>query len=107
VIERLTAQAAGLPAVTQRTLRTNLRSLAGRAVPQLAPADAPLPRKRAKRPYSFAEIGGYLALADAQQRACGGVGGLGRADRSTAPRGEEGVWEPAACEPGAARAALK
>jgi integrase len=66
VIERFTAHAPGLPAVTRRTLRTNLRFLAGRAVPQLAPADAPLPRERAKRPYSSAEIGGYLALADAQ-----------------------------------------
>ena len=35
-------------------------------VPQLAPADAPLPRERAKAPYSPAEIDGYLALADAQ-----------------------------------------
>ena len=30
------------------------------------PADAPLPRERAKAPYSPAEIAGYLALADAQ-----------------------------------------
>jgi hypothetical protein len=35
-------------------------------VPHLYPADAPLPRERAKKPYSRAEIGGYLALADAQ-----------------------------------------
>jgi integrase len=35
-------------------------------VPQLYPADLPLPRERSKRPYSPAEIGGYLALADAQ-----------------------------------------
>jgi integrase len=35
-------------------------------VPQLAPADAPLPREHAKAPYSPAEIAGYLALADAQ-----------------------------------------
>jgi integrase len=35
-------------------------------VPQLYPADAPLPRERAKRPYSAAEIAGFLALADAQ-----------------------------------------
>ena len=33
---------------------------------QLNPADAPLPRERAKVPYTAAEIGGYLALADAQ-----------------------------------------
>ena len=37
---------------------------AGRAA--LYPADLPLPRERAKQPYSPAEIGGYLALADAQ-----------------------------------------
>jgi integrase len=35
-------------------------------VPYLYPADAPLPRERSKLPYSPAEIGGYLALAEAQ-----------------------------------------
>jgi integrase len=35
-------------------------------VPQLVPADAPLPRERAKAPYTAAEISGYLALAGAQ-----------------------------------------
>ena len=35
-------------------------------VPQLYPQDMPLPRERAKAPYSPAEIAGYLALADAQ-----------------------------------------
>jgi integrase len=35
-------------------------------VPQLYPADMPLPREHAKAPYSPAEIAGYLALADAQ-----------------------------------------
>ena len=59
--------------------------------PALAPADAPLPRERAKAPYSPAEIDGYLALADAQPTAarrmraaglvCLGAGaGLIRAD---------------------------
>jgi integrase len=38
-------------------------------VPQLYPADLPLPRERAKQPYSPAETGGYLALADAQPTA--------------------------------------
>ena len=52
--------------MARRTLRTNLRFIARRVVPQLAPADAPLPRERAKAPYSPAEIAGYLALADAQ-----------------------------------------
>src|SRR5208283_4737840 len=32
-------------------------------------ADLPLPRERAKAPYSLAEIGGFLALADAQPTA--------------------------------------
>jgi integrase len=66
VIERFTAHAPGLSGVARRTLRTNLRFIARRAVPQLAPADAPLPRERAKAPYSAAEIAGYLALAEAQ-----------------------------------------
>ena len=66
VIERFAAHAPGLTAVTRRTLRTNLRFLARRVVPGLAPADVPLPRERAKHPYSPAEIAGYLALADAQ-----------------------------------------
>ncbi len=66
VIERFAAHAPGLSGVTRRTLRTSLRFLARRVVPQLVPADAPLPRERAKAPYSPAEIGGYLALADAQ-----------------------------------------
>jgi integrase len=35
-------------------------------VPQLYPADVPLPRERSKMPYSPAEISGFLALADAQ-----------------------------------------
>jgi integrase len=65
VIERF-ARTPGLTAVTRRTLRTNLRFLARRVVPGLAPADVPLPREHAKAPYSPAEIAGYLALADAQ-----------------------------------------
>jgi integrase len=77
VIERFAAHAPGLPAVTRRTLRTNLRFVARRVVPQLAPVDAPLPRERAKRPYTPAEIDRYLALADAQPAA-------GRRMRATA-----------------------
>ncbi len=91
VIERFTAHAPGLTGVTRRTLRTNLRFIARHVVPQLHPADLPLPRERAKAPYSPAEIGGYLALADAQPTAarrmraaglvCLGAGaGLIRAD---------------------------
>jgi integrase len=91
VIERFTAHAPGLTGVSRRTLRTNLRHLARAVVPQLVAADAPLPRERARAPYTPAEIGGYLALADAQPTAarrmraagliCLGAGaGLIRAD---------------------------
>jgi len=66
VAERFTRCAPGLTGVARRTLRTNLRFIGRRVVPQLYPADLPLPRERAKAPYSPAEIGGYLALADAQ-----------------------------------------
>jgi integrase len=91
VIERFAAHAPGLTGVTRRTLRTNLRFLARAVAPALVPADAPLPRERAKAPYSPAEIDGYLALAAAQPTAarrmraaalvCLGAGaGLIRAD---------------------------
>jgi integrase len=66
VIERFTAHAPGLSGPARRTLRTNLRFLARAVVPALAPADLPLPRERAKKPYTPAQIGGYLALAGAQ-----------------------------------------
>jgi len=89
--ERFTRCAPGVSGVTRRTLRTNLRFIGRRAVPHLYPQDAPLPRERAKRPYSPAEIAGFLALADAQPTmerrmraaglACLGAGaGLIRAD---------------------------
>ncbi len=66
VIDRFARCAPGLSGVARRTMRTNQRFIARRVVPQLHPADAPLPRERAKAPYSPAEIGGFLALADAQ-----------------------------------------
>jgi hypothetical protein len=66
VIERFTAHAPALTGVSRRTLRTNLRFLARAVVPQLDPADAPLPREHAKAPYTPAQISGYLALAAAQ-----------------------------------------
>ena len=69
VIERFTAHAPGLSGPARRTLRTNLRFLARAVVPQLGPADAPLPRERAKVPYSPAQISGFLALAAAQPTA--------------------------------------
>jgi hypothetical protein len=91
VIERFARCAPGLSVVARRTLRTNQRFIARRVVPQLHPADVPLPRERSKQPYSPAEIGGFLALADAQPTAqrriraaglvCLGAGaGLIRAD---------------------------
>jgi integrase len=67
--ERFTRCAPGLSGVARRTLRTNLRFIGRRVVPQLYPQDLPLPRERAKAPYSPAEIGGFLALADAQPTA--------------------------------------
>ena len=91
VIERFAVSAPGLSGAARRTLRTNLRFLARRVTPALAPVDAPLPRERCKAPYSAAEIAAYLALADAQRPAarrmraaglvCLGAGaGLIRAD---------------------------
>ena len=69
VAERFTRCAPGLSGPARRTLRTNLRFIGRRVAPQLYPADAPLPRERAKAPYSPADIDGYLALADAQPTA--------------------------------------
>jgi integrase len=69
VAERFTRCAPGLSGVARRTLRTNLRFIGRRVVPQFYPADVPLPRERSKQPYSPAEIAGYLALADAQPTA--------------------------------------
>ena len=66
VAERFTRCAPGLSKVARRTLRTNLRFTGRRVVPQLYPQDMPLPRERARQPYSPAEIAGFLALADAQ-----------------------------------------
>jgi len=64
--ERFTRCAPGLSGAARRTLRTSLRFIGRRVVPQFYPADLPLPRERAKEPCSPAEIGGFLALADAQ-----------------------------------------
>ena len=48
VAERFTRCAPGLSPAARRTLRTNLRFIGRRVVPQLYPADVPLPRERAK-----------------------------------------------------------
>jgi hypothetical protein len=66
VIERFTAHGPGLSGAARRTLRTSLRFIARHVVPHLDPADAPLPRGRAKKPYTAGEIAGYLALGAAQ-----------------------------------------
>jgi hypothetical protein len=66
VAERFTRCAPGLSPVARRTLRTNLRFIGRRVVPDLYPADVPLPRERSKQPYGPAQIDGYLALGDAQ-----------------------------------------
>jgi integrase len=66
VIERFARCAPGVSGAARRTLRTSQRFIARRVVPQLYPADAPLPRERAKTPYTQVEIAGFLALADAQ-----------------------------------------
>jgi integrase len=68
-VERFTRCAPGLSGAARRTLRTNLRFIGRRVAPQLYPGDVPLPRGRAKQPYSPAEISGFLALADAQPTA--------------------------------------
>src|SRR5215472_15823668 len=65
VIERFAAHGPGLSGPARRTLRTSLRFIARKVVPHLDPADAPLPRERAKAPYTRKEIAGFLALADA------------------------------------------
>jgi integrase len=66
VVERFARCAPGLPGVTRRTLRTSQRFIGRRVVPQMYPADVPLPRERSKIPYSPAEIAGFLGLAGAQ-----------------------------------------
>ncbi len=66
VTGRFAAGAPGLSGAARRTLRTNLRFLARRVVPELGPAPAPLPRELSKAPYGDAEIAAYLALAGAQ-----------------------------------------
>ena len=95
VTGRFAAHAPGMPGLARRMLRTSLRFTARQVVPHLDPADAPLPRERAKAPYTAREIAGYLALAGAQpapaRRApaaalvCPGAGaGLIRSDLRTA-----------------------
>jgi integrase len=67
VIERfIICGTRGLSPATARTLRTNLRALARMLEAHPDPLPTPLPRERAKPPYSAAEIDGYLRLAACQ-----------------------------------------
>lgn len=69
VIERFCTSPKAGSAPTRRTLRSNLRHLAREAVAFSPPGPVPLPRGRAKAPYSPRELAGYLSLADAQPTA--------------------------------------
>jgi integrase len=65
VIERFVAVGcADLSGAARRTVRTNLRHVALRVLPVVAPAT--LSRERAKQPYTDAQIAAFLGLADAQ-----------------------------------------
>ncbi len=67
VIERfVVVGTGGVSPATRRTLRTNLRALARALEAHPEPRAVPLPRERAKAPYTDAELAGYLALAGAQ-----------------------------------------
>jgi len=66
VIERFAGSRQAGGRATARTLRSNLRHLAQTVPRYVVPRPQPLPRDRAKAPYSAAEISGYLALADVQ-----------------------------------------
>jgi integrase len=67
VIERfILCGCAGASPATRRTLRANLRALSRALEAHPRPLAVPLPRERAKAPYSQAEIEGYLRLAGTQ-----------------------------------------
>lgn len=66
LIERFACSSSAGSRATARTLRANLRFLAREVPAHRLPRPQPLPRDRAKPPYSPAELACYLALADAQ-----------------------------------------
>lgn len=67
VIERfIVANTRVFSAPTARTLRTNCRAIGRALAAYPEPAPVPLPRERAKKPYTAEEISAYLGLADAQ-----------------------------------------
>ena len=68
VIERFViVGTAELSGAARRTLRTNLRHVAARVTPSVAPVA--LGRERAKAPYTTAQLAAWLALADSQPTA--------------------------------------
>jgi hypothetical protein len=83
VTGRFAASAPGLSGPARRTLRMNLRIIARRVVPALHQAGAPLPRERAKAPYSPAQIGATSRWPRRSRRQPGGC----------APR--RSAWAPA------------
>jgi hypothetical protein len=52
-----------MSAPTRRTLRSNLRFVAARALANSPPSPVPLSRERAKSPYSDSELAAYFSLA--------------------------------------------
>ena len=67
VIERFIVSAErAVSAPTRRTLRTNCRAIGRALAAYPEPAPVPLPRERAKKPYTAEEFSAYLALAAAQ-----------------------------------------
>ena len=83
--ERFTRCAPGLSGAARRTLRTNLRFIGRRVVPQFYPADLPLPRERAKRPYSPRRSPGSLRWRPRSPRRSGGCGRPGWSASGPAP----------------------
>jgi hypothetical protein len=86
VAERFTRCAPGLSGVARRTLRTNLRFIGRRVVPQFYPADLPLPRERAKAPYIARRRSmGISRSRMPSPRRSGGCGRQGWSARAPAP----------------------
>ena len=86
VAERFTRCAPGLSPVARRTLRTNLRFIGRRVVPQLYPADLPLPRERAKAAVQpGADRAGISRSRTPSRRRSGGCGRRGWSAWAPAP----------------------
>jgi hypothetical protein len=83
--ERFTRCAPGLSGAARRTLRTNLRFTGRRAVPQLYPADLPLPRERARRPAARRRSPASSRWPAPSRRRSGGCGRPGWSAWAPAP----------------------